>query len=264
MLVSEVMLQQTQASRVEPAFVAFLGRFPDVSALARASRADAVRAWSGLGYNRRAVALQEAARAIVREHAGRVPRDPAALRSLPGVGSYTAGAVASIAFGAVVAALDTNARRIVARVAFGGEPDETTPRTLADEAQAWVDPGAPGDWNQALMDLGREICRPAPRCEVCPLAQWCRFLGAGRTGRPSGRRQPAFEGSRRQARGRIVALLREGPVRLVDLPDRAGLDQALAREALDALAREGLVRITGRRAMLAEDPPFPRIPGPAS
>jgi A/G-specific adenine glycosylase len=118
------MLQQTQASRVEPAFVAFCERFPTVEALAAASRADVLRAWAGLGYNRRAVRLHGAAREIVERHGGRVPPSLDVLRTLPGVGPYTASAIASIAFGAPVVAVDTNVRRIVARVAFGAEPDE--------------------------------------------------------------------------------------------------------------------------------------------
>ena len=115
-LVSELMLQQTQASRVEPAFRSFLRRFPSVSSLASASRAEVLRAWAGLGYNRRAVSLHRAAQAVVTTYGGRVPIDPAALRTLPGVGPYTAAAVASIVSGVPIAALDVNVRRIVARV----------------------------------------------------------------------------------------------------------------------------------------------------
>lgn len=235
------MLQQTQASRVEPIFEAFLVRFPDLATLAAAGRADVVRAWAGLGYNRRAVALHEAARVIVDEHRGRVPRDPAVLRTLPGVGPYTAAAVASIAFGAPVAAPDTNARRIVARLRFGDEPDEVEPGALRAELERWVDPAAPGAWNQALMDLGREVCRPSPRCDVCPLSRWCRFRAAGRKGRPSSRQQSAFEGSRRQARGRIVTLLREGSVRRDGLAQRLGASEAIMGSALDSLIDDGLV-----------------------
>ena len=246
------MLQQTQAPRVEPVFVAFLERFPRPSALASATRAEALRAWAGLGYNRRAVALHAAALAIARDHGGRVPSQPEALRALPGVGPYTAGAVASIAFEAAVAALDTNARRIVARLELGAEPDEVPARDLEARATAWVDPDRPGDWNQALMDLGREVCRPLPRCDACPLGPWCRFRGAGRTGRPSARRQPPFEGSRRQARGRIVELLRAGPVPVRDLAARAGLPRDRAGEALDGLRGEGLVQVAHGLAALAD------------
>ena len=246
------MLQQTQAPRAEPAFVAFIERFPQPSALSSATRAEALRTWAGLGYNRRAVALREAAVAIVRDHGGRVPSDPRALRALPGVGPYTAGAVASIAFGAPVAALDTNARCIIARLELGVEPDEVPARELEAHAIAWVDPDRPGAWNQALMDLGRETCRPAPRCDACPLGPWCRFRGAGRTGRPSARRQPPFEGSRRQARGRIVDVLRTGPIPVRDLAGRTGLVADRVGEALEGLLREGIVELTRGCASLAE------------
>ena len=159
-LVSEFMLQQTQAPRVEPLFTAFLQRFPSVATLGEASPADVLRAWAGLGYNRRAVRLHEAARAIVREHHGRVPSDLAALLRLPGVGPYTASAVASIAFGDRTAGVDVNVARIVARVRRGMEPDELSRGVVLVEADAWIDDADSGAWNQALMDLGREICRP--------------------------------------------------------------------------------------------------------
>ncbi len=241
-LVSEVMLQQTQASRVEPIFEAFVERFPDVRALAAASRAAVLRAWGGLGYNRRAVALHESARAIVGEHAGRVPRDPATLRRLPGVGPYTAAAVASIGFGEAVAAVDTNVRRICARVAHGAEPDEVDATTLVDDAQAWLDPDASGTWNEALMDLGRVVCRPVPRCDRCPLSSTCRFRIDGRVGRRSGRRQAPFQGSVRQVRGAIVDVLRRR--RSLDvraLAAATGHDEASVASAAEALIRDGIL-----------------------
>jgi A/G-specific adenine glycosylase len=253
-LVSEVMLQQTQAPRVVPAYTDFLARFPAVEALAAASRADVVRAWGGLGYPTRAVRLHEAARAIVREHGGRVPADLQTLRALPGVGPYTAAAVASIAYGEPVPAVDTNARRIAARYLHGAEPDELSPRALSDAAQGWVDVDRPGDWNQALMDLGREVCRPAPRCEVCPLAAGCRFRAAGRVGRSSGRPQARFEGSRRQVRGRVVAVLREQEVAsLAELSARTGFPRGRVVEAVNGLIRDGVLERGGRRRLrLAE------------
>jgi A/G-specific adenine glycosylase len=242
------MLQQTQASRVEPVFLAFLERFPTVEALAKASRADVLRAWAGMGYHNRAVRLQGAARAIVEVHGGRVPPSLDVLRTLPGVGPYTASAVASIAFGMPVLAVDTNVRRIVTRAAFGAEPDEVPAAALRAAADRWVDPRAPGDRNQALMDLGREVCRPTPRCDACPLAPWCRFRRAGRLGRPSIRRQPAFEGSRRQVRGRVVDALRARPSATVpQLVELTGFGEERVREAVDGLVRDGVVgRARGR------------------
>src|SRR5439155_19095369 len=138
-LVSEVMLQQTQAERVAPAFERFLERLPDVRSLAGASRAGVLRAWGSLGYNRRAVRLSEAARAVVRDHGGRIPADPDALRTLPGVGPYTAAAVASIGHGVPVAAVDVNVRRVVARARLGRDPGEVTASAVRAEGQAWLD-----------------------------------------------------------------------------------------------------------------------------
>ncbi len=255
-LVSEVMLQQTQAARVEPIFEAFVARFPRVDALAAASRADVIRAWAGLGYNRRAVALHEAARSIVREHRGRVPDDMDALTRLPGVGPYTASAVASIGYGTPVAALDGNVRRVVARAVRGAEPDEVAAADLASDAQAWLDPTAPGDWNQAIMDIGRLFCRPAPRCEECPLAPRCRFRLARRAGRSSGRRQSPFEGSARQVRGAVVAALRQTKrsVSAEALAERTGhrlpavavATASLAAEGIIERTRSGRLRLSGR------------------
>jgi A/G-specific adenine glycosylase len=137
------MLQQTQAARVGPAFERFLDRFPTVHDLARATRDDIVRSWAGLGYNRRAVALSETARSLVQEHGGRVPRDPGLLRRLPGVGAYTAAAVAALAFGEPVAALDTNVRSVVARVRAGRDAEEIVPADLHEHAERWLDRADP-------------------------------------------------------------------------------------------------------------------------
>ena len=239
------MLQQTQASRVEPIYERFLATFPDVGALAEAARADVLRSWAGLGYNRRAVALHEAARTIVREHAARVPRSVDTLVRLPGVGAYTAAAVASIGYGDPVAALDGNVRRVVARVLRGAEPDEVRAADLARDAQAWLDPSSPGEWNQALMDVVRLFCRPAPRCESCPLAPECRSRGAGRHGGSSGRRQSRFEGSPRQVRGAVVQRLRSVRSASAEaLAERTGHSVAAIAAATESLVAEGLVERT--------------------
>jgi len=244
-LVSEVMLQQTQASRVAPIFEAFLARFPSIEALAAAPRGDVLTAWAGLGYHRRAVALHEAARAIVRDLGGRVPGEVAALRALPGVGPYTAAAVASIAFGVPVASVDTNVRKVIARLVFGGERDEITARQADDAADAWLDRDRPGEWNQAVMNLGRDVCRTRPRCEACPLAGACRFRASGRDGRPSVKRQPAFEGSARQVRGAVVAALRDrSPSTLGAIAASSGWPADRVTEAVIALHRDGVVEAT--------------------
>lgn len=243
-LVSEVMLQQTQVSRVVPAYRRFLRRFPTVAALARAPRADVIREWRGLGYNRRAVALSEAARAIARDHGGRVPSDPGSLARLPGVGPYTAAAVASLAYGVAVPAVDTNVRRIVARALLGMEAHEASPLRIKKAAADWLDPRDPGAWNQALMDLGREVCRPTPRCSVCPLENHCLFRRRGRSAAAPPRRQKPFPGSFRQVRGRVLDLLRDGPATLGALSRAAGEPISRVAQAVAALDAEGMVRAT--------------------
>ena len=240
-LVAEVMLQQTQAARVARAYPAFLRRFPSVRALARATRAEVVAAWDGLGYNRRALALAECARAVVRDHGGRLPRDVASLRALPGVGPYTASAIAAIAFGEPVPALDVNVRRVVARSRLGAEPDAVEPAAVERAARRALDRRDPGAWNQAVMDVGREHCRPRPRCAGCPLARGCRFRRAGAPPAPPRRRAEPFEGSRRQVRGAVVRALRGGPASVAGLAARTGFPPSRLAEAIDGLVRDGLV-----------------------
>jgi A/G-specific adenine glycosylase len=240
--VSEVMLQQTQASRVVHAYGDFLARFPTVRALAAASRRDVVRAWDGLGYNRRAIWLSEGARAIVREHAGRVPRDPETLRTLPGVGAYTAAAVSSMAFGEPVAVVDTNVRRVVARMHLGVDGRHAETRTVGEVAQSWLDRDDPVTWNQAVMDLGREVCRPQPRCDACPLARVCAFRTSGAVATRGPASKDAFQGSSRQLRGAIVRALRSNealsPGRLAA---ETGFGAERVEAAIEGLEADGLV-----------------------
>ena len=176
-LVSEVMLQQTRASVVSPYFKRWLHRFPTISSLADASEEEVLKAWEGLGYYSRALRLRRAAREIVCRHGGRVPATADVLRTLPGIGPYTAGAVASIAYGSPVPAVDANARRVLARLMNEPEP---APRMLEELAGALVDRADPGGFNQALMELGARICLPrAPRCGECPIPSHCRAREAG-------------------------------------------------------------------------------------
>jgi A/G-specific adenine glycosylase len=246
-LVSEVMLQQTQAARVAPAYRFFLRRFPTIRTLARASRADVVRAWGSLGYNRRAVALSEAARTVMGDHRGQVPADPEVLARLPGVGPYTAAAVASIGHGVPVPAIDTNVRRVVARAQIGR--DDAVPAEIEVAAAEWLDRGDPGSWNQALMDLGREVCRPVPRCQACPLSRTCRFRLQGSTPRRPQRRQARFEGSFRQLRGAVIRDLRGvESTTLAALAGRVGRPLAEVASAVARLSAEGLV-LAGPAAM---------------
>jgi A/G-specific adenine glycosylase len=178
-LVSEVMLQQTQVERVIPKYLAFLERFPTLAALAEAPTADVIRAWAGLGYNMRAVRLQEVARQAQREYGGQLPSTLDDLMRLKGIGRYTAGAVAAFAFEQHVATVDTNIRRTLWRILRGIEPavwpggERTTRETLA-LAEWALPPGRAYDWQQALMDLGATICvARRPACERCPLRDCC-------------------------------------------------------------------------------------------
>ena len=242
------MLQQTQAERVRPHYERFVAAFPTPAALADAGPAAAIRAWAGLGYNRRAVNLYRAAGQIVSRFGGRVPSAIDDLRSLPGVGPYTAAAVRSFAFGARVHLVETNVRRVLARHRLGIEPREASDADVAREAAATLPRSNASDWNQALMDLARQVCRSRPRCGDCPIAGDCRYRMEGRAPprAPNGRTQAAFEGSRRQARGRIVALLRERvDVTLRDAARAAGLELDAARELVADLSRDGLCRLSG-------------------
>lgn len=237
-LVSELMLQQTQAPRVIPAYRSFLRRFPTLRSLAKAPRSEVVKAWAGLGYNRRAVSLSEAASAIVRDHGGAIPSEPEALRRLPGIGPYTAAAVASIAFGVPVPAIDTNIRRVASRVRLG--IDDAIDVDVTRAAERWLDRDDPGAWNQALMDVGREHCRPMPRCDGCPLAASCRFRRSGREPEPARRTQARFEGSTRQLRGAVIRRLREGPASLRSLVGATGASGKRVTAAVRSLVKDGL------------------------
>lgn len=174
--VSEVMLQQTQVTTVIPYYRRFLEKFADIEALAAAPLEAVLKAWEGLGYYARARNLHKAAIEIVEKHEGRFPESYAELRDLPGFGDYTAGAVASIAFGQIVAAIDGNVKRVIARL-FALEADISrapTNQQLKEMASALVAPDRPGDWNQAIMELGATICLPkSPQCLLCPLNELC-------------------------------------------------------------------------------------------
>jgi A/G-specific adenine glycosylase len=197
-LVSEIMLQQTQVSRVRDFYVRFLGRYPTLEDLAAARPAQVRDAWAGLGYYARARNLHAAAREVVRSHDGALPHDVDALTRLPGIGRYTAAAVASIAFGADVGTVDTNVARVLAR-AFrlpGRRGSGPRAHALWRTVQRLVPPGRAGDWNQALMDLGATVCGPrAPRCERCPVRRAC--LTGLRRVPPPGVRRPARRVRRR-------------------------------------------------------------------
>lgn len=208
-LVLEVMSQQTQLERVEDAWTAFIERWPDVADLAEAPRADVVGFWTDhrLGYNNRARYLHDAAGVVVREWDGEFPTTPSTLTELPGVGPYTANAVASFAFNNGNAVVDTNVKRVLYR-AFGVPDDEEAFRETANEL---LPAGESRRWNNAMMELGAMVCTRAPRCdeEPCPWRRDCQGYHAGDFTAPDVVSQPDFVGSRRQYRGRIVRALRE-------------------------------------------------------
>ena len=186
--VSEIMLQQTRVAAVIDRYTAFLQRFPTVQSLARASEQDVLALWSGLGYYRRARMLHKAAKAVVSDHAGAMPTTSDGLRQLPGIGSYTAAAIASIAHNEPIAVVDGNVERVLSRIQGWHSHDtisEAAVRRKVDEfAQILIDPNHPGDYNQAIMELGATICTPRnPQCLVCPWAKECHTLGEHQTPR---------------------------------------------------------------------------------
>lgn len=245
--VSEVMLQQTPVARVEPVWREWLHRWPTPADLAAEPPGEAVRAWGRLGYPRRALRLHEAATAMVARHDGRVPATEAELLELPGVGAYTAAAVATFAFGERTTVLDTNVRRVLARVATGREHAAPTPtRSELTLASGLVpeDAALARAWSVAVMELGALVCTArVPRCDPCPVRDVCEWRLAGKPAHdgPPRRGQP-WHGTDRQLRGALLAALRSavGPVARSTL--EALSDKAAQRErCLDSLVADGLV-----------------------
>jgi len=245
-LVSELMLQQTQVARVAPRFEAFLQQFPSPRACSLAPTADVVRAWAGLGYNRRAINLQLAAVAVVRDHGGELPADLDKLLALPGVGPYTARAVLAFAFEVDVGVLDVNAQRVLSRV-LGHSVAQSEADAVVPRGRSWT-------WNQAVLDLGATRCRPIPICAECPLADAgaCSWFAAGRPVPDPWRRSPhqsVFAGSDRQGRGRLVDALRAGPVAGPDVAAVMGWadDVGRAERVAATVVEDGLavVDLTG-------------------
>jgi A/G-specific adenine glycosylase len=251
-MVSEFMLQQTPVSRVLPVYEAWLERWPTPSALAATTSGEAVRAWGRLGYPRRALRLHAAAGAIVDRHGGEVPESIDALLALPGVGSYTAAAVSSFAFSGHQAVLDTNVRRVFARVVSGEQfPAPTVTSAERELATALMPVRDAHRWAAATMELGALVCTArAPSCEACPVAALCRWRAAGYPAYDGpARRGQAWEGTDRQCRGRLMAVLREasGPVPKVQL-DLVWPAAAQRERALDGLVADGLVEPVGEES----------------
>ncbi|WP_300345283.1 A/G-specific adenine glycosylase [Nesterenkonia sp.] len=262
--VSEVMLQQTPVQRVLPRWQEWMRRWPTPADCAAAGTAELLQVWDRLGYPRRALRLQQAAAAMVERHGGEVPADPDLLRALPGVGEYTAAAVACFAFGVPEVVVDTNIRRVHARV-FAGDPLPGKTYTAQQRRLArdvFPDPeiddgGLACTWNIAAMELGALVCTAAsPDCARCPVAQLCAWRAAGYpepTEQQRGRGQP-WAGTDRQVRGRIMAVLRQGvPVPRSELLAQLGLPSASAEQrarCLDSLLSDGLAETDGEQVAL--------------
>ena len=257
-LVSEIMLQQTQVDRVVPKYQAFLKQFPTLRRLAAAKQSRVITAWAGLGYNRRARNLHQLAKVVVRQHAGRLPKTLHDLRALPGIGPYTAAAVASFAFGAPVALVDVNVRRVLGRVHHGvaGPKRLSEKRVWALAAQHL--PANAVAWNSALMDFGATVCTErAPKCLTCPLQARCKAYPAVLWQLPQRSKvSEKFADSNRFWRGKIISELRVAPkrrLRLQTLQSRlrqAGFAVARFSDLLQGLVKDGLVRITGEQVRL--------------
>lgn len=258
-LVSEVMLQQTQVDRVVAKYKEFLKKFPTIRVLAQAPTAEVIRAWKGLGYNRRALYLQGAAQMIVTEHRGKFPKSIVQLKRLPGVGEYTARAILAFAFGEAIPVLDTNHRRFYQRVLFGIQPKAD--RELLQAATALLPTRRAWDWNQALMDFGSLVCLTGrPKCESCPVRRLCRAYPriqlpsvSNRQKTESGKQtNTPFRDSDRYFRGRIIDTLRE---------KEKGTDQFFKkqfpelsrkryRSIVSALEKDGLLKRAGAHILL--------------
>ena len=279
-LVSEVMSQQTQMSRVVPYWTAWMKVWPDAASLAAAPKAEVITAWGRLGYPRRALRLQECARQVASQYADRLPRDYDQLVALPGIGDYTASAVMSFAYGERIAVIDTNIRRVLSRVFLGRESKggaaSREERQLAwqvlpeDEdsevsdhhvngddslgtadpqirSAAWREPPS-ARWNQAVMELGATVCvARKPACDICPLAGHCRFLKAGLPGLGAGRTRPRqrFAGTDRQIRGSILQALRQASGAPVSKKDLKSLcdDEIRLDRCIASLDEDGLLEI---------------------
>ena len=279
-LVSEVMSQQTQMSRVVPYWTAWMRVWPDAASLAAAPKAEVITAWGRLGYPRRALRLQECARQVAGQYADRLPRDYDQLVALPGIGDYTASAVMSFAYGERIAVIDTNIRRVLSRVFLGRESTggaaNREERQLAwqvlpeDEnsevsdhhvngddrlgtadpqirSAAWREPPS-ARWNQAVMELGATVCvARKPACDICPLAGHCRFLKAGLPGLGAGRTRPRqrFAGTDRQIRGSILQALRQASGAPVSRKDLKSLcdDEIRLDRCIASLDEDGLLEI---------------------
>ncbi len=267
-LVSEVMLQQTPVARVEPVWTAWQARWPLAADVAAASTAEVLRAWGRLGYPRRALRLQECAAVVVRDHGGELPADEATLLTLPGIGTYTAAAVLAFAHGRRSVVLDTNVRRVLARVLDGvalPPPHLSAAELRRAGSLVPLDDAEAAEWNAAVMELGALVCTArSPRCGDCPLAGRCAWLAAGcpPDAHAATRRRQSWVGTDRQARGRVMALLREsaGEVSAAAVAV-AWPDEEQRRRVLAGLVADGLAEATPAPDDASAGPVAYRLPG---
>ncbi len=250
-MVSEFMLQQTPVHRVRPYYDYFLATWPTPSDFAAAAPDEVLRAWKGLGYPRRVQYLQRAAHAIVQRHGGEVPQRLEDLLALPGIGPYTARAIASFAFGARVGVLDTNVGRVFARALFGEPLSATVAQGVADQLAGTAHSAV---LNQVLLDVGATYCRATPRCEQCPLAAMCVWQRRGGddpapASAAVSRPQARFAGSMRELRGRVLSQLHNGPMSQTALV--TALNDQRTTHVLETLAREGFIEKERRSWRLA-------------
>jgi len=248
-LVSELMLQQTQVDRVVPKYEAFMKRFPTPQACATAPAGAVVEAWAGLGYNRRAINLHRSAVLITERLEGRAPTTVDAWLALPGIGPYTARAVMVFAYEADCGVVDTNVARILAR----WQDKTLTPAEEQSAADALIPAGQAWAWTQGLFDLGASVCGSrSADCDACPVQQHCGWAGVGDDPATAPARQSTFVGSDRQGRGRLVDALRRGPVAPIDVPVAMGWpeDPARAQRVAQTLVDDGLA-VVGQDASLS-------------
>lgn len=252
-LVSEFMLQQTSVARVRDAWERFLALYPTPADCARAPQSAIIRQWQGLGYPRRAVALHHTAR-LITARGGEVPQSLDDLMQLPGVGNYTARAIASFAFGERVGVVDTNVGRVLARAVVNRPLRPTAAQELAD---SFVRRGSSARWNQAMLDIGAQWCRARPQCATCPVRTACRWrieggddpaVASAGVSRPQSR----FEGSARQQRGRVLRRIGEGGVTSAQLARTSGIDESRLESTLSGLVRDGLITRRGRQFVLSD------------
>ncbi|MGV9188534.1 A/G-specific adenine glycosylase [Arcanobacterium canis] len=258
-LVCEVMSHQTPLSRVEPIWNAWMHRWPTPEALAEASSAEILVAWDRLGYPSRALRLAQCAKVVTEKFGGQIPRSRAALLSLPGVGPYTADAVIAFAFHERSVVLDTNIRRVLARWDGAALPPPTQTKAEISRADAAVpdDPDHAWQWNMAIMEFGELLCTARkPACQQCPLSATCAWFVAGRPADEHAhkRKTQAWKGTNRQARGAIMAILRQSPngVDAAELEHASGIEPTRYTVALKGLISDSLVERHGSNVRLPQ------------